>query len=212
MWRPQTSDSDVGSRSSRCKGWTSRFLDVSIKEKWAIVTHFMLWIAITFSRFEHKDLQMSQIKEIWVIFPYLKLSGLEVKSSKPVFSIAKIMYFVFNEYLLRPLESYGKLCIDIYCSFLLWIYSIYIVTGVVKPISGNIWLTWVKILVMSPLCTQRWRHVALPVYAQWCLCVSVCVCPIHFCPALSIVQATKHGTLTQCWANVGPPSMTLSQH
>ena len=43
------------------------------------------------------------------------------------------------------------------------------------------------------------------------------VCPIHFCPALSIVQAVKNETLTQCWANVGPLSVydaepTLAQY
>ena len=42
--------------------------------------------------------------------------------------------------------------------------------------------------------------------------VSVCesVSPIHFSPALSIMQALKHKTLTQCWANIGPPSTTTS--
>ena len=44
--------------------------------------------------------------------------------------------------------------------------------------------------------------------------VSFCesVCPIHFDPAFSIVQALKHETLTQFWADVGPPSLTLSQN
>ena len=64
---------------------------------------------------------------------------------------------------------------------------------------------------MFPLCTQRWGHVALPLSAQ---SVSVCdsVSPIHFSPALSIVQAVKDDMLTQCWANVIPPPMMLSQH
>ena len=35
---------------------------------------------------------------------------------------------------------------------------------------------------------------------------------LSVCPALSIVQAVKHETLTQCWATVGPLSTTLSQH
>ena len=35
---------------------------------------------------------------------------------------------------------------------------------------------------------------------------------IHFSPALSMVQEVKQETLTQCWTNVGPPSMTLSEH
>ena len=50
---------------------------------------------------------------------------------------------------------------------------------------------------ISPL--QRWRHAALPVSAV--------------CESLSVsVQAVKHDALTQSWANVGPPSTTLSQH
>ena len=36
---------------------------------------------------------------------------------------------------------------------------------------------------------------------------SACVCA--FPP---MVQAVKHETLTQCWANVGTPSATLAQH
>ena len=56
---------------------------------------------------------------------------------------------------------------------------------------------------MSPLCTQMWRHVALPVSAQYCLWVSVCECPNHIGLALSMVQAVKHKTLTQYWPNVG---------
>ena len=62
--------------------------------------------------------------------------------------------------------------------------------------------------LMSPLSTQRWGHIALPLSAQ---SVSV-YARIHFSPALSIVQAVKHETLTQCWANVGPLPTRLSQH
>ena len=63
---------------------------------------------------------------------------------------------------------------------------------------------------MSPLYTQRWEHIALPLSAQ---SVLVCAVSLPFIsPAISIVQAVKHETSTQCWANVGPPSMTLTQH
>ena len=45
------------------------------------------------------------------------------------------------------------------------------------------------------------------------VCLSLCCeSPIHFSPAIYIVQAVKHETLTRCWANVGPPSTTLTQH
>ena len=64
--------------------------------------------------------------------------------------------------------------------------------------------------MMSPLCTQRWGHASLSAISA--VCESVSECPIHLCPALSIVQAVKDETLTQCWTNVGPPSTTLSQH
>ena len=46
---------------------------------------------------------------------------------------------------------------------------------------------------------QRWGHIALPLSAQYVLvCARI---PFIFSPALSIVQAVKHETLTQCWAN-----------
>ena len=57
---------------------------------------------------------------------------------------------------------------------------------------------------VSPL-TERWGHVALPLSAQFDR--SACVCALH-----PIVQAVKHETLTQCWANFDPPSATLAQH
>ena len=57
---------------------------------------------------------------------------------------------------------------------------------------------------VSPL-TERWGHVALPSSAQFDR--SACVCALH-----PIMQAVKHETLTQCWANFGPPSATLAQH
>ena len=60
-------------------------------------------------------------------------------------------------------------------------------------------------IIMSPLCTERWGHVDLPLAA-------LSVSPIHFCSGLYILQAVKHKTLTQCWANVGPPPTTLSQY
>ena len=40
----------------------------------------------------------------------------------------------------------------------------------------------------------------------------LCILSHSFLPALSIVQAVKYKALTQCQANVGPLSMTLSQH
>ena len=45
-----------------------------------------------------------------------------------------------------------------------------------------------------------------------CALSAICECPILFGPALSIVHADKHKTLTKCSANVGPPSTTLRQH
>ena len=58
---------------------------------------------------------------------------------------------------------------------------------------------------------HRWGQIGSPLSAQ-----SVSVCGFNtflsLCPALFIMQAVKHETLTQCWANVGPPSTTLSQH
>ena len=67
-------------------------------------------------------------------------------------------------------------------------------------------------LLRPPFCTQRWGHVGLLLSVQ---CVpSVCLYHsfVSVCPALSIVQAVKQETLTQCWANVGPLSATLSLH
>ena len=61
-----------------------------------------------------------------------------------------------------------------------------------------------------PLCTQRWGHVGLLLSAQCVLSVCLSHSFLSVCPALSIVQAVKHETLTQCWANVGPLP-TLSQ-
>ena len=51
----------------------------------------------------------------------------------------------------------------------------------------------VLILIMSPLCTQKWGHIALPLSAQSVSVCAVSLSPIHFSPALSIVQA-----LAQC--------------
>ena len=64
------------------------------------------------------------------------------------------------------------------------------------------------VIFMSPLCKQRRGHIALPLSAQSvsACAVSLLCCesvPIHFSPPLTIVQAVKHETLTQCWANVG---------
>ena len=62
---------------------------------------------------------------------------------------------------------------------------------------------------MSPLlCTQKWRHVGLPLSAQ-CTVMSVS-------PAVSIVQSqatltNKQKMSTQCWANVSPLSTRVSQ-
>ena len=52
-------------------------------------------------------------------------------------------------------------------------------------------LSALMIIIMSPLCTQRWGHVALPLSAQ-SVSVGQSVCPIHFSPAASIKQAVKH--------------------
>ena len=60
--------------------------------------------------------------------------------------------------------------------------------------------------VMSPV-SQRGGDMLLYLCA-FCLCFL----SHSFLPALSMVQAVKHETLTQCWANVGPPSTTLCQH
>ena len=111
--------------------------------------------------------------------------------------------------------------------------------------------------------TERWRHVVLPLSAQFVCSARVCAFPprqsntrrwpnaglvlahrlwrwlsikpalvqrfvfsgsqsvslccgesasIHFSPALSMVQAVKHETLTQCCTNVASPSTTLCQH
>ena len=46
------------------------------------------------------------------------------------------------------------------------------------------------------------KHIALLLTAHLLVCVF----------SASILQAVKHGTLTQCRAIVGPPSTTLSQH
>ena len=67
-------------------------------------------------------------------------------------------------------------------------------------------------LLWLPLCTQRWRHVGLPLSDQCILSVCLSYSFMSACPALSIVQVVEHETLTQCWANVGPLSTTLSQH
>ena len=61
-------------------------------------------------------------------------------------------------------------------------------------------------LIMSP--TEVGRYGFTSVRSVY---LSLCLSPIHFSPALSIVQAVKHETLTQCWAIVGPPSTTLTQ-
>ena len=58
---------------------------------------------------------------------------------------------------------------------------------------------------MSPLSTQRWGHVGLPLSTQ-SVSVRESVFHIRVSPVLSIMQAGKHETLTQYWANVGPPS------
>ena len=54
-------------------------------------------------------------------------------------------------------------------------------------------------IIMSPLCRQRWGHIALPMSAQsvWVCVVSLSL--IHFSPALSILQVVKH----RCWLNAG---------
>ena len=67
-------------------------------------------------------------------------------------------------------------------------------------------------LLWLPLCTQRWGHVGLPLSSQCILSVYLSHSFLSVCPALSIEQAVKHETLTQCWANIGPPFTILSQH
>ena len=67
-------------------------------------------------------------------------------------------------------------------------------------------------LLWLPLCTQRWGHVGLLMSSQCVLSVCLSHSFLSVCPSLFIVQAVKHETLTQCWANVGPLSTTLSQH
>ena len=69
-------------------------------------------------------------------------------------------------------------------------------------------------IIMSPL-SQKWGHVGLPLSAQSvCRVLTVCVSHLFLpvCPGLSIVQVVKHDTLIKRWANVGPPSTTLTQH
>ena len=61
-------------------------------------------------------------------------------------------------------------------------------------------------VIMSPL-SQRGGDMLLYL-CPLCLCVQ----SHSFLQALFIVQAVKHETLTQCQANGGPPSTTLSQH
>ena len=55
---------------------------------------------------------------------------------------------------------------------------------------------------MSPLCTQRWGHVGLPLSTQCCKWRSVSLCVIsfiHFCPVLSIRRRSN----TRRWPNAG---------
>ena len=61
---------------------------------------------------------------------------------------------------------------------------------------------------MSPLCTQKGRHIGLLLTAHFYVTQVLCLCVLF---SLSIMQAVKHETLTQCRAIVGPPSTTLSQ-
>ena len=56
-----------------------------------------------------------------------------------------------------------------------------------------------KTLIMFPLCTQRWIHVAFPVTARCCLWVSVFECPIYLGPALSSCRWSN----TRRWPNSG---------
>ena len=53
-------------------------------------------------------------------------------------------------------------------------------------------------LIMSPLCTQRWGHVALPLSAQCCLWRSVSLC-------VPFIYVQRH---TEC----GPAAQTAGQH
>ena len=69
--------------------------------------------------------------------------------------------------------------------------------------------SWV---IISPLCRQMWGHIASPLSVQSVWVCAVSLSPIHFLLALSILQTVKHETLTQCWADVGPPSTMLSQN
>ena len=67
---------------------------------------------------------------------------------------------------------------------------------------------WIYKVIMSPL----YRGGNILVYL-WPLSLSVCLWVSHsFCPAISMVLAVKHSTLTQCWSIVGPPSTTLTQY
>ena len=59
--------------------------------------------------------------------------------------------------------------------------------------------------------TQRWGYVGLLLTAQCVLSVYLSHSFMPVYPGLSIVQAVKHETLIQCWANVGPLFTTLSQ-
>ena len=76
----------------------------------------------------------------------------------------------------------------------------------INYIGGKSHLLWL------PHCTQRWGHVGSLLPAQCVLSVCLSHSFLSVCPALSIVQAVKQETLTQCWANVGPLSTTLSQY
>ena len=58
---------------------------------------------------------------------------------------------------------------------------------------GTCWFTFVR-SVHCPVRLSSGFHGAVGFY-----------CAVASCPS-------KHETLTQCWANVGPPSTTLSQH
>ena len=75
--------------------------------------------------------------------------------------------------------------------------------------------------------TQCWANVGRPfgtlaqhqtttgstLRVRWVsVCAVVTLSRIYFSPALSMVRAVKHETLTQCWSNFDPPSSTLSQH
>ena len=79
----------------------------------------------------------------------------------------------------------------------------------VDPMLGYCWPT---VCDAGPVSNQHWFNTSCLLGLSLSVCAVVSPSSIHFSPALSMAQAVKHETLTQCWTNVGPPSTTLSQH